>query len=341
MDPGSMHRGNRWAISLSLLALLGCAADDTPSSDATSPEVASADTESSETTSDPSEIFSLEIQAGDMLFDARFAGPQGGELVLLLHGFPETSYEWRAQLLALGAAGYHAVAPDQRGYSPGARPGAVTDYELPLLVQDVQDIADTHGAPPIHVVGHDWGAAVAWAVAAAAPERVLTLSALSVPHPDAFDQELADKDSCQWAASAYFDLLSVPGMEEFLLADDAAQLRAMYAGLAEDAVDEYLRVLGTEDALGAALNWYRANIEGRRFASAAIGPVVVPTLFIWSDADDAVCQDAAEAASGFVSGPYRFEVLAGVNHWIPEMASEAVSQLLLEQVAGWDRSGRP
>ncbi len=283
-------------------------------------------------TSDPSEIFLTEFDAGGMRFDARFAGPQGGELVLLLHGFPQTSYEWRAQLSALGAAGYHAVAPDQRGYSPGARPGEVSDYELPLLVQDVLDIADALGATTFHVVGHDWGAAVAWAVAAASPERVLTLSAVSIPHPDAFDQELADKTSCQWAASSYFDLFSVPGMEEFLLADDAAQLRAMYAGLEDEAIDEYVRVLGTEDALGAALDWYRANIEDRRFTSDAIGPIAVPTLFIWSDADDAVCEDAAEAAAGFVTAPYRFEVLQGINHWVPEMASEAVSELLLEQL---------
>jgi pimeloyl-ACP methyl ester carboxylesterase len=334
-----MHRLDSWScgrrlmISLSLLALAGCATEEGSSPDAAAAETMPAETSTPETISDPSEIVATQIQAGDMLFDARSAGPQGGDLVLLLHGFPETSYEWRAQLRALGAAGYHAVAPDQRGYSPGARPTEVTDYELPLLVGDVLDIADALGVSSFHVVGHDWGAAVAWAVAAAAPERVLTLSAVSVPHPDAFDQELANKESCQWEASSYFDLLSVPGMEEFLLADDAAQLRAMYGDLEGDAVDEYLRVLGTEEALGAALSWYRANIEDRRFASTAIGPVAVPTLFIWSDGDAAVCQDAAEAAAQWVTASYRFEVLPGIDHWVPERASETVSELLLEQLA--------
>jgi pimeloyl-ACP methyl ester carboxylesterase len=288
----------------------------------------------------PGEIVAVELAAGGMHFDARAAGPEGGELVLLLHGFPETSYEWRAQLRALGAAGFRAVAPDQRGYSPGARPGEITDYALPLLVQDVLDMADALGAARFHVVGHDWGSAVAWAVAAAAPDRALTLSAISVPHPDAFDQALADPESCQWGASAYFDLFALSTAQTFLLANDAAQLRAIYADVDGDAIDEYVRALGSEEALGAALNWYRANVEDRRFTSDPVGPVAVPTLFIWSDEDAAVCRETAEAVAPFVTGPYRFEVISGVDHWVPELAADAVNQLLIEQLTAADTDAR-
>nr|MCH9683850.1 alpha/beta hydrolase [Deltaproteobacteria bacterium] len=139
---------------------------------------------------DPGEIQEIQIEVGPFVFDARAAGPADGELVLLLHGFPQSSYEWRGQLSALGEAGYHAVAPDQRGYSPGARPPELMDYAVGELVGDVVGIADALGANAFHVVGHDWGAGVAWATAAVFPDRVMTLTALSIPHIDAFDAEL-------------------------------------------------------------------------------------------------------------------------------------------------------
>jgi len=302
---------------LVLLVLVGCAGGEGPSN------------------GDPSdwgEVLETQIQVGELLFDARVAGPDDGDLVILLHGFPQTSHEWRAQLSALGEAGYRAVAPDQRGYSPGARPTGVADYEISLLVQDVLDMADQLGAPRFHVVGHDWGAVVAWALAALAPERTITLTAVSIPHPDAFAQELADPESCQAQASAYFDFLISPASEAALLANDAAQLRALYSELGEDAVNEYLRVLGTEEALSAAINWYRANIADRQIAPGPAGSTTVSTVFIWSDGDAAVCREGAEATEQFVAAPYRFEILEGVSHWVPELAGDAVNGFLLEHL---------
>lgn len=281
----------------------------------------------------PVEIVSIELEVGPFTFDARAAGPEDGELVMLLHGFPQTSYEWRAQLLALGEAGYRAVAPDQRGYSPGARPPEIDDYESDLLVGDVLAMADELGADAFHLVGHDWGAAVAWTVAAQYPERITTLSTFSIPHPDAFDAQLADMMSCQYAASAYFDFFVSPGAEAMLLANDAMALRDVYEGLEPDAIEEYLGQLGSEAALGAALNWYRANIENRRFTTGPFGSVTVPTMYVWSDGDAAVCQEGADTTGDFVSGPYRYEVISGIGHWIPELAADTVSELLLEHLA--------
>ena len=274
-----------------------------------------------------------QIAIGEYTFDVRAAGPEDGEVVILLHGFPQTSYEWRHQIRALAAAGFRAVAPDQRGYSPGARPADVADYALPLLVQDVIGLADAVGAERFHIVGHDWGAVVAWAVAVAARERVITANPVSVPHPDAFARVLNDPASCQPEASSYFDVFVQPDSEDAFLANDRALLRGIYAGIDGEAVDEYVRVLGSKPALGAALNWYRANIGDRNLQGPALGPVEVPTMFTWSDGDTALCIDGALLTEEYVSGPYRFEVLEGVNHWIPDLAAEAMSTVLLEHLS--------
>ena len=277
-------------------------------------------------------ISTTQVAVGGFTFDVRMAGPDDGEVVILLHGFPQTSFEWRHQLRALGEAGFRAVAPDQRGYSSGARPPDVDDYALPLLVQDVIGLADAIGAERFHIVGHDWGAAVAWAVAVAARDRVITANPVSVPHPDAFAAVLNDPTSCQVAASAYFDLFVQPNSEDAFLANDHALLRGVYAGIDDEAVAEYVRVLGSKAALGAGLNWYRANIGDRNLQRPATGAVTVPTMFTWSDGDTALCIDGAVLTEQYVSGPYRFEVLEGVTHWIPDLAPDAMSSLLVEHV---------
>lgn len=318
-------------------------ADSSPSSSATTTGSGSGSSETSATTGsdpdsssgpgvDPGEIHEIQIEVDAFVFDARVAGPEDGELVLLLHGFPQTSYEWRHQLTALGQAGYRAVAPDQRGYSPGARPEDTADYAYPLLIGDVLGIADALAADTFHLVGHDWGSAVAWGVAAQFPERVTSLAAVSVPHVDAFNAQLNDMDSCQYEASAYFELFVSPDFAATLLADDAAGLRGIYEGIEPEAIEHYVGQLGTAPALDAALNWYRANVEGRLLGGDPIGPITVPTMFIWSDGDTAICREGADATADFVTGPYRFEVLEGINHWVPELASETVSMWLVENI---------
>ena len=277
-------------------------------------------------------ITMTQIDVGGFTFDVRTAGPDDGEVVILLHGFPQTSHEWRHQLRALGEAGFRAVAPDQRGYSPGARPARVEDYALPLLVGDVLGLADAIGADRFHVVGHDWGAVVAWGVAIAARDRVITANPVSVPHPDAFARVLSDPDSCQVAASSYFDVFVQPDSEDAFLANDHALLRGVFAGIDAAAVEEYIRVLGTKPALGAALNWYRANIGDRNLQGPPVGPVEVPTMFTWSDGDTALCIDGAVLTEEYVEGPYRFEVLEGVSHWIPDLAPDAMSSLLVDHL---------
>src|SRR3954469_15289780 len=167
----------------------------------------------------------MQIVVGEETFEARVAGPEDGEVVLLLHGFPQTSWSWRSQLEALGAAGYRAVAPDQRGYSPGARPTEVEAYAVDHLVGDVVGIADALGVERFHLVGHDWGAAVAWVTAAYHPERLLTLTSVATPHLTPFSRSIREGE--QQAKSAYMAQLRDPGAEAFFLDDGAARLRRM------------------------------------------------------------------------------------------------------------------
>jgi pimeloyl-ACP methyl ester carboxylesterase len=273
----------------------------------------------------------IEIPVGEDTFTARAAGPSSGELVILLHGFPQSSWAWRHQLEALGAAGYRAVAPDQRGYSPGARPTEVSRYRSTALVSDVIAIADELGGFTFHLVGHDWGAAVAWQVAGRHPHRLRTLTILSVPHPLALTAALKDPSGDQAARSSYFEVFRSDDAADAFLADRAALLRRTFGGLDPAEVEPYIDLLSEPGAMQAALNWYRAAditlIEG-------LGPITAPTLFVWSTEDPALGRQGAEATAAHVEGPYRFEVLEGVSHWIPEEAAERTNELLLAHLAG-------
>lgn len=276
------------------------------------------------------EIHEITIEVGEFVFDARVAGPEGGEPVILLHGFPSTSWQWKNQLAALGLAGYRAVAPNQRGYSPGARPEGVENYNLTFLIGDVLGMADALGFERFHLVGHDWGAGVAWGTAVVAPQRLLTLNPISVPHPDAMAAELADPTSCQYQASSYFDFFVQPGSEENFIANDNALLKSIFEGVPPEDVAVHVETLGNREAMRAGLNWYRANITDRSsLTPSAVGSISVPTMFIWSDADTALCREGAEATGDYVDAPYQFHVIERVNHWVTENAPEEVSALLL------------
>ena len=272
----------------------------------------------------------LSLAAGPYRFDALAAGPADGPLVLLLHGFPQSSHQWRFQLPILAAAGFRAVAPDQRGYSPGARPEEVEAYHVDRLVEDVLALADALGADRFHLAGHDWGGIVAWMVAARHPHRLLSLTAVSTPHPLAVVKAMDSPTGDQAKRSAYVNLFRLPKVPEvLLLAGEGAGLRKLFwnSGFVDrEAVEEYVRVLDGHDAISAALNWYRALDFG---ALAGIGPVDVPTLFVWSTDDPALGPEAAEATAAYVRGPYRFVALAGVGHWVPEDAADDLNLELL------------
>jgi len=272
-----------------------------------------------------------EIRAGGWTFEVATAGRPGAPLVTLLHGFPQTSHTWRDVLPALAEAGYYAVAPNQRGYSAGARPGAIADYAANLLVADVLALADACGAQRFHLVGHDWGGQIAWLTAAWHPDRVRTLSILSRPHPAAFAAAL-QADAAQAERSRHHRAFLDPATAGLLLADGALRLRRMFAdqGVPPAAIDAYLERLGDTSTLEAALNWYRAAAKaGPGLAARDIPAVAVPTLYLWGSADATVGRIAAEATAAQVTGAYRFEVIAGAGHFLTDDAGPAVVSAVL------------
>jgi pimeloyl-ACP methyl ester carboxylesterase len=272
-----------------------------------------------------------------LTFDILAAGEANAPLVLLLHGFAESMHCWRAQVAALAAAGYRAVAPSQRGYSPGARPdpGDPSHYHIDHLMDDAMAIvaASGHGERRFHLAGHDWGGSIAWALADRFPQRIASLTVLSRPHPNAFNRALLETDSDQAQRSRHHRAFLEPDAADVVLADDAKWLRERLAanGMPADAIELHLSVLGNKEAMEAALAWYRA----RGAIRGPLGPIRVPTLYIWGDADDTVGRIAAEGTVDFVAAPYCFEVFSGVGHFAADQAPERVSELMLQHVKAY------
>ncbi len=266
---------------------------------------------------------------GGFNFTVDTAGAPSCPPVLLLHGFPQNRRMWRYQLSALAAAGFYAVAPDQRGYSSGARPREVEAYTSDLLTGDALALMDAHGAERFHLVGHDWGGQLAWLIAAAHPQRVATLTMFSRPHPAAFARALV-KDPEQAGRSRHHRSFRQPDSIERLAQDNLKLLRSALEreGIAAADADVYLRPLSEDGALQTAINWYRAST----IASAAIVPVSVPTLYIWGTADGSVGRRAAELTAEFVRGPYRFVEIEGGGHFIVDQSPERIAGLLVTHV---------
>ena len=277
-------------------------------------------------------VRTVSIPVDELRFEADVAGAPDDPLVLMLHGFPQTSHTWRHQLTPLAEAGYFAVAPNQRGYSRGARPYGVDGYATDRLVNDALDLARAMGHEHFHVVGHDWGGQISWLLAAQHPDRVRSLTVLSRPHPAAFAAAFRT-DPAQAQRSKHHKAFQNPQTVALLLENGAARLRRSFEeqGVPEPDIDAYLSVLSDPDALESAVNWYRAAARGGSgLAAADVPPVRVPTLYVWGEADATVGETAARGTADFVAGTYRFEILPGVGHFVTDQAGERVTELLLD-----------
>ena len=279
------------------------------------------------------------VQANGLRFRTMVDGPAQGELAILLHGFPEGAESWSKQVEALAQAGALAVAPDLRGYGLSDAPGAVEDYAISHLVEDVAGMIKAFGRNSAHVAGHDWGAIVAWFFAGRHPEMTESLTVLSVGHPAAMVAAARDDD--QKARSQYVGLFLMEGKAEAVLADDDyRRLRAMYSiGPNPDAmpramVEHFVRSMSRPGRLTAGLNYYRANLVPGTGWSALARDVKVraPTVLLWGDQDPALGRLQAEGTARQMSGDYRLEVLEGAGHWLQFERPDEVSRSLVQVV---------
>ncbi|HZA32245.1 MAG TPA: alpha/beta fold hydrolase [Propionibacteriaceae bacterium] len=268
-----------------------------------------------------------EFSNDGLRFRVRDVGPLDGQLIIALHGFPQTSTSWEAVGRRLAEAGNRVLAFDQRGYSPAARPREVSAYRVDRLAGDVLALADAVEVDRFHVVGHDWGGGVAWYLGAHHADRLHTLTAVSTPHLRAL---LAAMPKGQALRSWYMLWFQLPWLPEFVLRvrDGAiASWTLRRAGARNPS--EAVRLLSDQGAATGAINWYRGlRVPGAR----PYGTVAVPTLYVWSDRDPALGRRAAVDTRRWVTGPYRFEILRGVSHWIPEERPDELADMIIGHI---------
>ncbi|RZG73135.1 alpha/beta fold hydrolase [Acinetobacter sp. WCHAc060025] len=268
-------------------------------------------------------------QREGLSFDVIDSGPLDGQVFVLLHGFPETNKSWQETSEILNAQGYRTFAVNQRGYSLGAQPTSRRDYRGSALLEDVNALLDII-QQPVYLVGHDWGAVVAWDVAQRYPEKIKHLITISVPHKAAFMKAMLTSN--QLFKSYYMGLFQLPKIPE-LLFEKVPQIGLALlkdSGMTEQQLKDFQQEIVNEKRLSTALNWYR----GLPFSSNKnlLKPITVPTLFIWGKHDSAIGPKGVEYNKNYVHAPYK-EVIMDATHWIPVQNAKELSQYILDAVA--------
>ncbi len=268
----------------------------------------------------------MRIEVGQVGLEVDVQGPPDGRPVLLLHGFPDTGRVWREQVAALTGAGFRTIVPDLRGYGGSDKPEAVEAYGAGELVRDAIGVLDHFGVGRAHVVGHDWGAAVAWVLATFMPDRVDHLVALSVGHPTSFRNAGLE----QKMKSFYMLIFLFKGVgERWMSSLNWANFR-LWAGHPD--ADAVIADLEATDSLTPALNYYRANVPADSWLEkpSKYPPVQAPTMGIWSSKDPACGEQQMTGSAEHVAGPWRYERVDGAGHWLQLEAAETVNRLLLD-----------
>jgi pimeloyl-ACP methyl ester carboxylesterase len=252
-----------------------------------------------------------------------------GRPVVLLHGFPDSARLWRHQVPALAEAGFQVIVPDLRGYGRSDKPEGVEAYSLPFLAADVMAVLGDLGIARAHLVGHDWGAALAWGIASLAPDTVDHLAVLSVGHPATFRRTPLQREK-----SWYMLLFQFAGIAERWLSDNNWENFRSW-GRHPDA-DQVIADLEANGSLTPGLNWYRANVGPETWVEPALRlpPVQAPTMGIWSTGDIALTEVQMTDSAENTAGPWRYERLDGPGHWMQLDAPDEVNALLLDFLPG-------
>jgi len=270
-----------------------------------------------------------DVKTKDFTFTCRVGGMENDKgTIFLLHGFPETSRMWSDFIKVLENEGYRIIAPDQRGYSKGARPSKVSDYTIDKLSQDIIDIANEFNINKFHLVGHDWGSAVGWYITSNFSDRIITWSALSVPHLDAFAYSMRN-DSVQIKKSEYINYFNKPILPEiYFKIFSYKNLKNIWRESSESEIISYLEIFKQKRALKSALNWYRANFKD---GESIIGDISTPTLIIYGMNDMAIDVKSVDNSEKYLKGRYKIEKLDS-GHWLIQESFEEVSNSIIEHI---------
>lgn len=270
------------------------------------------------------------LKANDLEFLVRVKGMQNkGPAIILLHGFPESSLMWQPLLDKAAAAGYRALAFDQRGYSPKARPSNVEDYHIDRLVEDVLAVADQVGFDTFHLVGHDWGAGVGWKTVMDFPERIHTWTALAIPHSSVFYDAILNHPE-QKKRSAYMKRFQTPFLPELLFHLNQKKVADGLRGRwTEEQITECLAIQREYGATTAAFNWYRAtsfdqNTLDRSFKK----QILRPTLFIWGTEDPVVTKDIIPLQKAYMQAGYQ-ELKLTAGHSLMQAKEDSIITKIL------------
>lgn len=264
-----------------------------------------------------------------LIFTCRVGGIQNkGDTIVLLHGFPETSRMWKDLIKVLVQNGYKVIAPDQRGYSKGARPSKVEDYSIENLSQDIINIVDAFEEEKFHLIGHDWGAAIGWGLSASQRDKIISYTALSVPHTDAFSDAISN-DKAQGKKSYYIYLFKIKFIPEtYFKLFNYINLKRLWISSDQTEIDSYIDVFSQKNAIKSALNWYRATSLSR---TKKIGDIYVPTLMIYGKNDMAIGEKAVDETEKYIKSSYNLKKINS-SHWLIQDSFDFVSQEILNHL---------
>jgi len=270
-----------------------------------------------------------DVSVDGLTFTCRVSGMENdGEAVILLHGFPETSRMYYDLIPVLVSEGFKVIAPDQRGYSQGARPLKISDYTIDKLSKDITDIADAFQLEKFHLIGHDWGSAVGWYTVPINADRIISWTALSVPHLDAFFESIAT-DKEQQQKSQYMSFFKKPILPElYFKIFGYKYLKDIWRKSSTLEIEKYLEVFKQRGALKASLNWYRANINN---SNNMIGNIETSTLILYGIKDMAIGEKSVDESEKYLKGDYKIEKLDS-GHWLIQESFESVSSNILKHL---------
>jgi pimeloyl-ACP methyl ester carboxylesterase len=263
------------------------------------------------------------------------AGPKSGIPVVLLHGFPEFWYGWRKQIPALAETGCRVIVPDQRGYNLSDKPKGVKNYDVFTLVEDIIGLIDALGYEKVNLVGHDWGAVVAWTLAIKHPERLHKLSIMNVPHPSVMRRFLT-RDLEQMRRSWYVMFFQLPWIPELgMRVNDwrnligATRCTSKIGSFLNEDIEKYKEAWSQPDAMTSTINWYRAIVRNQTWTSNDNMRVKVPTLMMWGMKDFALTHRMARPSMDYVDEG-NLILFPEATHWVHLDASEEVNHYLID-----------